>query len=77
VAGTTTGLTHVFGTTTVETGTLGMVTTKLDGTDVGTLIELTITIDGEFGMVTTWLAGRLVTKLAGTTTGLVHTDGTV
>jgi hypothetical protein len=60
---------------TVET-TVTTVTTSMLGTDDGTTLDGTITIDGELGIVTISDDGTDVTTEAGTTTGLVNDDGT-
>jgi len=48
-----------------------------EGTDEGTSVHETTTIDGELGIVTISLAGTVETSVAGTTTGLDQVVGTL
>jgi hypothetical protein len=49
----------------------------VDGTESGTLVQSTTTIDGDCGTVTTWVDGSDATHVAGTNTGEAKVDGTV
>jgi hypothetical protein len=89
LAGTTTGVDHVDGTTTVAgtytnelVGTemiaeLGTVAMTLVGTEFGTLFHETIATDGDEATTTTNEAESELTNEMGTTYGLDQVDGTV